>query len=174
MMKSKLDEFTEVAAAIKAGLIEKPLFSKTYIHHAGDETVIFDKKDAWNFCSSQNLPEVYEYWTGLRETNYAEVLPSRDRLVADKKQKAKLDQISDQADDEIFAIIKSQAQKRGLDAKVADAISTDFYEILKKRVFRAKPHPWAERMFRIYAEGGWPCGWHGKYPEGKLIVFTVA
>ncbi len=24
-----------------------------------------------------------------------------------------------------------------------------------------------------YFKGGWPCGWEGKYPEGKLVVFKL-
>jgi hypothetical protein len=28
-----------------------------------------------------------------------------------------------------------------------------------------------EKMYSAYKSGGWPCGWNGNYPEGKLIVF---
>ena len=28
-----------------------------------------------------------------------------------------------------------------------------------------------EDMFLAYQSGGWPCGWLGKYPEGKIVVF---
>ncbi len=29
----------------------------------------------------------------------------------------------------------------------------------------------SEAMWNIYLEGGFPCGWQGKYPQGKLRVF---
>ncbi|MCB2357417.1 hypothetical protein [Clostridium estertheticum] len=28
-----------------------------------------------------------------------------------------------------------------------------------------------EKMYIVYKSGGWPCGWRGNYPEGKLIAF---
>lgn len=31
--------------------------------------------------------------------------------------------------------------------------------------------PLYEDMFLAYQSGGWPCGWLGKYPEGKIVVF---
>ncbi|MDR0481061.1 MAG: hypothetical protein LBG66_04150 [Gallionellaceae bacterium] len=29
-----------------------------------------------------------------------------------------------------------------------------------------------DRMWEIYSQGGWPCGWKGEYPEGQLVVYS--
>ena len=28
-----------------------------------------------------------------------------------------------------------------------------------------------EKLYNVYKSGGWPCGWEGNFPEGKLIAF---
>lgn len=44
---------------------------------------------------------------------------------------------------------------------------------LESRALLAEPHPLYEAIFRIYNNGGWPCGWDGEYPEGRMVVFTA-
>jgi hypothetical protein len=34
------------------------------------------------------------------------------------------------------------------------------------------PCPLFDLIEQAYMDGGWPCGWKGKYPEGKLAVFS--
>jgi hypothetical protein len=29
-----------------------------------------------------------------------------------------------------------------------------------------------DRMWEIYSQGGWPCGWKGEYPKGQLVVYS--
>ena len=29
-----------------------------------------------------------------------------------------------------------------------------------------------EKIFKVYKQGGWPCGWNGKYPSGEIIVYV--
>jgi len=36
-----------------------------------------------------------------------------------------------------------------------------------------KNHPFWNMIEDAYFKGGWPCGWEGKYPEGKLVVFKL-
>ncbi|WP_373351122.1 hypothetical protein [Acinetobacter bereziniae] len=33
------------------------------------------------------------------------------------------------------------------------------------------PPIWQE-ILQVYYAGGLPCGWHGFYPDGKLVVFS--
>jgi hypothetical protein len=50
-----------------------------------------------------------------------------------------------------------------------DEIVADMELCFKNEVFGA-PSKLYSKMLRVYEHGGWPCGWLGKYPEGKLIV----
>ncbi len=36
-----------------------------------------------------------------------------------------------------------------------------------------KNHPIWNMIEDAYFKGVWPCGWEGKYPEGKLVVFKL-
>ncbi len=36
-----------------------------------------------------------------------------------------------------------------------------------------KNHPFWNMIEDAYFKGDWPCGWEGKYPEGKLVVFKL-
>ena len=36
-----------------------------------------------------------------------------------------------------------------------------------------KNHPFWNMIEDAYFKGLWPCGWEGKYPEGKLVVFKL-
>lgn len=42
---------------------------------------------------------------------------------------------------------------------------------LSKAFFKKPESVFFEFLFEIYKFGGWPCGWRGEYPEGKLCVY---
>ncbi len=61
-------------------------------------------------------------------------------------------------------------------------ISKEYYEIwdhvyymliecLKNRAILGETDNLYEKMFQAYLSGGWPCGWKGNYPNGKLIIY---
>lgn len=170
-MKTRLEKFVAEADNLKEALEATPLFSKPYDGQA-NEIVIHDAAAAWKYCSSQNLSDEYEYWTGLREKNYAESLASLKKILANSESKDEYFEAADKIETDLFKIVKSRISKFGLGKEIAGAMSEDFANILERRAFRPTPHEWAERMFQIYMSGGWPCGWRGKFPAGQLIVFT--
>jgi hypothetical protein len=56
-------------------------------------------------------------------------------------------------------------------AELEDEILADLshhvsYELNREREERLYP-----MLFAAYAAGGWPCGWSGEYPSGKLCVY---
>ena len=52
-----------------------------------------------------------------------------------------------------------------------DAITSDLYSIAMSRAINGKNHKLFELMFKAYKNGGWPCGWEGNWPDGKLVVY---
>ncbi|MGY0694933.1 hypothetical protein ACW2QC_19560 [Virgibacillus sp. FSP13] len=42
------------------------------------------------------------------------------------------------------------------------------------RLVNGKTDNFYERVFKVYKEGGWPCGWKGTYPNGEMIAFVPA
>lgn len=54
---------------------------------------------------------------------------------------------------------------------VYDDIEADLTLCMQSRAMMGKENSFFEDMFNAYLLGGWPCGWKGNYPEGKMIVY---
>lgn len=52
-----------------------------------------------------------------------------------------------------------------------DSIYDDFTKIIFNDYTKLDNNFFNE-VLAVYLAGGWPCGWEGKYPEGRLIVFS--
>ena len=35
-----------------------------------------------------------------------------------------------------------------------------------------KENQFINNLLQVYLAGGWPCGWEGEYPKGRLVVFS--
>ena len=52
-----------------------------------------------------------------------------------------------------------------------EEIGGDFGTILHERsVYGGRPR-FYNRLYAIYRAGGYPCGWEGRYPEGRMVVY---
>lgn len=40
------------------------------------------------------------------------------------------------------------------------------------RLVNGKTDNFYEKIFEVYKQGGWPCGWKGTYPIGEIIVYV--
>lgn len=60
-----------------------------------------------------------------------------------------------------------QYNQRILDLDIPGILSY----IVHCRIVMGKQHRFFETLFRIFKSGGYPCGWDGCYPQGRLIVF---
>lgn len=57
---------------------------------------------------------------------------------------------------------------------IAEAIQTDFTNILSfiSSADSQKESKFLEQQLKVYQNGGFPCGWYGKYPDGQIIVYS--
>lgn len=53
---------------------------------------------------------------------------------------------------------------------LADDISGDIQNVALNFAV-GKPSMILSDMREIYLHGGWPCGWHGDYPKGRIVAF---
>jgi len=51
------------------------------------------------------------------------------------------------------------------------AIAGHILWLARYRALLGCTHPQFEKVLDIYKHGAYPCGWIGKYPEGKIVVF---
>jgi hypothetical protein len=65
-------------------------------------------------------------------------------------------------------------EKTGNLMYVAEAIQTDLYNILSfiSSADSQKESKFLEQQLKVYQNGGFPCGWFGKYPDGEIIVYS--
>lgn len=52
-----------------------------------------------------------------------------------------------------------------------DSIYDDFTKIIFNDYTKLN-NIFFDKILKVYLAGGWPCGWEGEYPEGRLIVFS--
>lgn len=55
--------------------------------------------------------------------------------------------------------------------EVWDDVYNDLINCIKVRAILGKSNHFFEKIFEIYLSGGWPCGWEGNFPNGKIKVF---
>ena len=83
---------------------------------------------------------------------------------------------------ENYKIINEKLRKIGIKnvSKIAlsseckeiwDDVYNDIINCIKARAILGKNNDFFEKIFEIYLSGGWPCGWEGKFPNGKVKVF---
>jgi hypothetical protein len=53
-------------------------------------------------------------------------------------------------------------------------ITADLQHVALSRVVMKAPPGLFTQMWDVYRQGGWPCGWEGSYPDGRLVVFQPA
>lgn len=57
---------------------------------------------------------------------------------------------------------------------LADAISGDLYKCAEARLCLERSHPYFERVFEIYKNQGFPCGWRGgdNWRDGDFYIYN--
>lgn len=54
---------------------------------------------------------------------------------------------------------------------VVDDIVADLFNVAASRAAFGPGDRLFDRVWDAYRRGGWPCGWEGDYPQGRLIVY---
>ncbi|MFV5516523.1 hypothetical protein [Acinetobacter gerneri] len=52
-----------------------------------------------------------------------------------------------------------------------DSIYSDFTKIVFNDYTKLN-NQFFNNLLQVYLAGGWPCGWEGQYPKGKLVIFS--
>lgn len=71
-------------------------------------------------------------------------------------------------DDNGNTLIEKQLTKLNLD--IENDIDADLFNCYLNEKYSLKSIFW-ENVLTAYLNGYWPCGWHGVYPTGKLVLF---
>lgn len=55
--------------------------------------------------------------------------------------------------------------------EMEEDIAIDLWNCINARVVQGETNVFFEKLFEIYKCGGWPCGWEGDYPEGRIAAY---
>lgn len=123
---------------------------------------------AKEFAWSQDLPNCPLTWPDIREQEMSEVMSVRYSLSNFDEEDAALGELVDQFGDVLSKRLKGDYEE------LLDEIMGDMYNAAYCRAVNGVSDNLLEKIFMIYKNGGWPCGWEGDYPDGKLIVYIPA
>ncbi|MCY7993388.1 cytoplasmic protein [Bacillus haynesii] len=127
--------------------------------------VINNFSDAQNFAWSQDLNEVDTVWENVKSLETGNIVEKIYDL-----------DLATQQDDlyEYFGDYENYSENfLPFDyVDIHEEIEGDLTMCALNRLVNGKTNNFYEKVFEIYKEGGWPCGWKGIYPKGEFIVFV--
>jgi hypothetical protein len=114
---------------------------------------ITDAANAWNWTDLR-AHQVIEKPADLSDAELSAVQAEADTL-----------------EERLFALVSARLPPRY--ASLVDDIAADLENCayIRAAFGAAVGDRLFDRMWDAYRHGGWPCGWVGAYPEGKLVVF---
>lgn len=136
-------------------VIDNKLLEFDNIETSTNWHLINDHKEMETYLHSQT--EVETCWLDLRENNslILELTSVDERITWDK---------------EITPIIQERLKEVGYTQYLSD-IEMDLFNCHLNIKHITKNNLW-NAIFKAYKKGCFPCGWLGRYPEGKLVVFN--
>jgi hypothetical protein len=146
--------------------IRKEKLFENGICQINDITIIRDYEKAKILAWSQNSDEVQSVWEGIKSSESAIIM---GKLYDERH--------LNNFEDEIYEIFNSS--ENYIDGfipleywDIFEEIQGDIYMCALNRLVNGKIENFYEKLLKIYKKGGWPCGWDGKYPLGKVFVFV--
>ena len=164
-MQSVVDSLTKI-------VVDGTLLGASYKPQSG-EAVIFDRDLALVYATSQDLPDWYDYWTGINE--FQQIFPSAPEVRArwSEEEAQSLSELAAEAFSPLREKITEQMADKDLDSTFTYIISGNLEAyLLYEFWFPETGASYWRNFYRIYSQGGMPCGWKGTYPQGELLIFT--
>lgn len=127
--------------------------------------VINDFDEAQNFAWSQNLSKVDTVWEDVKSLETESIIEKVYHLGLALQQEELY---------EYFGGYENYANHfLPFDyIDIHEEVEGDLTMCALNRLVNGKTDNFYERIFDIYKQGGWPCGWKDTYPDGEMIVFV--
>lgn len=131
-------------------------------------TIIYNKNKAQHLYEEQD-PDYTIY------SSYPDLLGDRTPLAyvsIENKTKDKL--LWQNYDEKLWnLILRLQKEKSDLfPESFIDFVYNDFLTFAAYHIFAKEKDKFIEMQLEVYQNGGFPCGWEGKYPDGKMVVYS--
>ncbi|KHD35381.1 hypothetical protein NL50_13810 [Clostridium acetobutylicum] len=151
LVKEVID-FSNTMDSHKKGSIPKDIF------------VINEFEKIEDFAFEKLYGEDEYTWSDIRQLEMSKVKGKLYRLRDDEKPK-ELDLLLD--------IISEGLRRHITDSysKFFESVVVDLKNCAVNRSVNGRAINFYEKMFKIYQTGGFPCGWDGEYPEGRIVAY---
>ena len=129
-----------------------------------DVVMVNEYERAQELAWSQDLDEVENVWEDIKSSEGGEIigqLYERDLNSMERPIREIIQSTENYPGDFVAQYID-----------VFEEIIGDLHMCALNRLVNGKVDNFYERIFDIYKLGGWPCGWEGEYPEGRMIVYS--
>lgn len=155
-------------------IIEYARDSEIFVHHAhspilGSCAIEPDFVAAQERARTQDPEDDYAIWADLCSLEMSKVRGLRTSVPGFDAVSLELPKLGD----EFSVIFKTRLGHGPYDA-IRDKVASDFYHFAYKRAVLGDVPHFFETLLDIYRAGGWPCGWKGSYPAGRLVVYVPA
>ncbi|MDS0526594.1 hypothetical protein NNC19_12955 [Clostridium sp. SHJSY1] len=126
----------------------------------------FEKCKEFAYDSDEYLIEnEYFTWQDIKDLQMANVKEEVYKYEDYKSINEKLREIGIKDISEI--ILSNECEE------ILDDVYSDLVNCIKTRAIARQSNFLFEKIFEVYLSGGWPCGWEGNFPNGKMKVFYV-
>jgi hypothetical protein len=150
----------EVIAAIPSGGILRPIVNVD----APNALVLTDLEEATRYAWSRSIGG--HTWTSLREVQTA---PFHAEPYKHPERKPAYDAVDGQLEP-LFEVMFEKLPREY--RRLFDDIAGDLEHCALNRALHGLvPDSFWERVWQVYRQGAWPCGWDGEYPAGRMVIY---
>lgn len=136
----------------------------------GDANTVFIERDfvkALERARTQEPEADDAIWTDLNELMMSSVRAQGYRSFGFDLISKELPKLGDE-----FGAILKRRLGRGPYDEIIDELASDLYHVAYKRAVLGNESHFFETLYKCYLDGGWPCGWKGEHPAGRLLVYS--
>ncbi|GEL05969.1 cytoplasmic protein [Rummeliibacillus stabekisii] len=160
----KFGENTQLVEEVMDFIANNKLFNNKNFHVKNLE-IINDFDEAQNRAWSQDSSEVDTVWEYVKSREAEDIVEKIYNFDLGSQQNDLYDFFSDNdnySNDFLpFDYIDINEEVEG-----------DLTMCALNRLVNGKTDNFYEKIFEVYKQGGWPCGWKGTYPMGEIIVYV--
>ncbi|MFI8619135.1 hypothetical protein ACIGHN_26910 [Acidovorax sp. NPDC077693] len=146
---------------MKEFLEKKEFFEKPYGGSKDDFLVVTDPKLADMYF---NRVTDFGDWGDVQNYGYGDI----DELPGDEFMRSRLKYVGD-------ALISKEKDFHNANCaavNLQDNMISDFCNLFDLCCMEMKPSPVWMAIKYAYLHSGWPCGWDGEFPTGRMVVFS--
>lgn len=160
----KFGENTQLVEEVMDFIRYSKMFNNKNINE-NNFKVVKDFNEAQNLAWSQDSSEVDTVWEYVKSKEAESIVEKVYDLDLVTQQDALYDFFSDHDNYSKYFLPFDYID-------INEEIEGDLTICALNRLVNGETNNFYEKIFEIYKNGGWPCGWKGTYPIGEIIVYV--